>query len=234
MVIDVFTIINRSFRTIIPLHPLLLLESGLHDSIIILQGQVASRILQLISFLFIRKFQQKFMAIWIQLLQIVLPSLLTAAVIFFVIREFFKAEEKRREMDLKKHLTPQVLPMKIQAYERMTIFLERLNPNALVLRINKHNMTNKQLHHALIQAIKQEYEHNLSQQLFISNGAWELIKTAKEETIQLINIAYSKTKPDGSSNELSLTIINLAQSIHKKLPHEIALEFLKKEATQFL
>ncbi|HPQ08515.1 MAG TPA: hypothetical protein PK995_04745 [Bacteroidia bacterium] len=171
---------------------------------------------------------------WIQLLQIVLPSLLTAGVIFFIVRDFFKSEEKRKEAELKKQIASQITPMKIQAYERMVIFLERLNPNSLVLRVNKHNMTNKQLHHALIQSIKQEYEHNLSQQLFISNGAWELIKTAKEETIKLINIAYSKVQPDNSSNELSLTIINIASSIDKKLPHEIALEYLKKEASQFL
>jgi hypothetical protein len=68
----------------------------------------------------------------------------------------------------------------------------------------------------------------------MSSGAWELIKTAKEETIKLINIAYSKVPPENSSNELSLTIINLASSLDKKLPHEIALEYLKKEATQFL
>lgn len=174
------------------------------------------------------------MNVWIQLLQIILPSLLTAAAIFLVIREFFKSEEKRHNTEIKKQLSNQITPMKIQAYERMVIFLERLNPNSLVLRVNKHNMTNKQLHHALIQTIKQEYEHNLSQQLFISEGAWELIKTAKEETIKLINIAYSKVPPDNSSNELSLTIINATNSIDKKLPHEIALEYLKKEASQFL
>lgn len=174
------------------------------------------------------------MNIWVQLLQIILPSLLTAAVVYLIIKEFFKAEEKRKEAELKKQLSNQITPMKIQAYERMVIFLERLNPNSLVIRVNKHNMTNKQLHHALIQTIKQEYEHNLSQQLFIDSGAWELIKTAKEETIKLINIAYSKVPPDNSSNELSLTIINIANSIEKKLPHEIALEYLKKEASQFL
>ncbi len=171
---------------------------------------------------------------WIQLLQIVLPSLLTAGVIFFIVREFFKSEEKRKEMELKKQLSNQITPMKVQAYERMVIFLERLNPTSLVIRVNKQNMTNKQLHHTLIHTIKQEYEHNLSQQLFISSGAWELIKTAKEETIKIINIAYSKVQPDNSSNELSLTIVNMISSIDKKLPHEIALEYLKKEATQFL
>lgn len=174
------------------------------------------------------------MNVWIQLLQIILPSLLTATVIYLIIREFLKSEEKRKETELRKQLSSQITPMKVQAYERMVIFLERLNPSNLVLRVNKHNMTNKQLHHALIQTIKQEYEHNISQQLFISNGAWQLIKTAKEETIKLINIAYSKVPPDNSSNELSLTIINVISSIEKKLPHEIALDYLKKEAAQFL
>lgn len=174
------------------------------------------------------------MNVWIQLLQIILPSLLTATVIYLIIREFLKSEQKRKETELRQQLTSQITPMKVQAYERMVIFLERLNPSNLVLRVNKHNMTNKQLHHALIQTIKQEYEHNISQQLFISVGAWELIKTAKEETIKLINIAYSKVPPDNSSNELALTIINVISSLEKKLPHEIALDYLKKEASQFL
>lgn len=174
------------------------------------------------------------MNVWIQLLQIILPSLITAGVIFLIIKEFLKSEQKRKELEIKKQTVQQTTPMKIQAYERMIIFLERINPSSLVLRVNKHNMTNKQLYHALIQSIKQEYEHNISQQLFISTGAWELIKTAKEENIKLINIAYSKVPPENSSNELSLHIINIVNSIDKKLPHEIAIEYLKKEASQIL
>ncbi len=174
------------------------------------------------------------MNIWIELLKIILPALLVAGAMFLLAKQFFNSEEKKRQSELRKSISQQTTPLKIQAYERLTIFLERLNPNTLVPRVNKHNINNKQLYLSLISSIKQEFEHNLSQQLFISEGAWELVKTAKEETVKIINISYSKTQPDNSSNELSLTIINIASAIDKKLPHEIALEYLKKEASQIL
>jgi hypothetical protein len=124
------------------------------------------------------------------------------------------------------------VPQKIQAYERIVIFLERINPSSLVIRVNKHGMSSRQFHQELVHAIKSEYEHNISQQIFVSHNSWELVKTAKEEIIKLINISASKVASDAPSNELAMMVLTIASGIDKKLPHEIALEYIKKEIAQ--
>jgi len=127
-----------------------------------------------------------------------------------------------------------VLPLKIQAYERLVIYLERIHPNSLVVRVNKNGMNSHQLQVELIKTIKTEFEHNLSQQIYLSPGAWELVKTSKEEIIKLINISSTKVPQETPSNELAMMVLNVAANLQKKLPNEVALEFLKREASQIL
>ena len=123
-------------------------------------------------------------------------------------------------------------PLKIQAYERIVIFLERIHPNSLVVRVNKHGITAHQLHMDLIKTVKSEYEHNLAQQIYVSHNSWELVKTAKEEIIKLINISATKVAHDSPANELAMMVLNITSSLEKKLPNEVALEYVKKEINQ--
>ena len=125
-----------------------------------------------------------------------------------------------------------MLPLKLQAYERLVVYLERINPNTMVVRVNRNGMNAQQLHMELIKTIKTEYEHNLSQQIYVGYGSWELVKTAKEELIKLINISSSKVSHDAPSNELAMMILNIAANLDKKLPNEVALEYIKKEVSQ--
>jgi len=104
----------------------------------------------------------------------------------------------------------------------------------LVVRVNKNGMNAYQLQLELIKTIKSEYEHNLSQQIYISYGSWELVKTAKEELIKLINISATKVHHEAPSNELAMMILNIAGSLEKKLPNDVALEYIKKEASSIL
>jgi hypothetical protein len=93
-------------------------------------------------------------------------------------------------------------------------------------------MSARQLHQELVASVKSEYEHNLSQQIYISTGAWELVKTSKEEIIQLINISSSKVAPDANSSELAMMILNICANLGKKLPSDVAIDFIKKEIAQ--
>ena len=110
--------------------------------------------------------------------------------------------------------------------------MERINPNNLVIRVNKHGISSRQLHQDLIQTIKSEYEHNISQQIFVSHNTWELVKTSKEEIIKLINISATKVPTDAPSNELAMMILNIVANVDKKMPNEIALEYAKKEISK--
>ena len=86
-----------------------------------------------------------------------------------------------------------------------------------------------QLHQELIKTIKSEYEHNLSQQIYVSHGAWELVKNAKEEITKLINVTNTKVAHDEPSGELAMRILEINSQLGKKSPTEIAIEFIKRE-----
>lgn len=168
----------------------------------------------------------------VEILKILIPAGAVFAAAFFLVKRFLDNDEKRREFELKKSTQGTITPLKIQAYERIVIYLERINPNSLVIRVNKSGMSSRQLHLELVTSIKQEYEHNLAQQIYISSGAWELVKNSKEEIIQLINIASSKVQADAPSNDLAMMILNICSNLGKKLPSEIAIEYIKKEISQ--
>ncbi|MCE3260228.1 MAG: hypothetical protein K0S12_1869 [Bacteroidetes bacterium] len=168
----------------------------------------------------------------IEILKIILPAGAVFAAAYLLVQKFLANEQKRRDHELKKSAQSAITPLKIQAYERVVIFLERIHPNTLVVRVNKHGMNAQQLHQELIKAIKSEYEHNLSQQIYVSHNSWELVKTAKEEIIKLVNISATKVAHDASSNDLAMMVLNITANVDKKMPNEVALDYVKKEIAQ--
>lgn len=169
---------------------------------------------------------------FIEILKIILPAGAVFAAAYLIVKRFLDSEQKRRDHEMKRNNHAALMPLKLQAYERIVIFLERINPNMLIVRVNKNGFTAHQLHLELIKTIKSEYEHNLSQQIYISYGAWELVKTTKEEIIKLINISSTKVPHDNSSNDLAMMILNVTANLDKKLPNDVALEYIKKEVNQ--
>lgn len=168
----------------------------------------------------------------IELLKIIIPAGAVFAASYFLVKRFLDNDEKRRELELKKAAQGTITPLRIQAFERVVIFLERINPNNLVVRVNKNGITARQLHLELVAAVKTEYEHNLSQQIYMSHNAWELVKNAKEEIVQLVNISSSKVASDANGSELAMMILNITANLGKKLPNEVALDYIKKEIAQ--
>ena len=169
---------------------------------------------------------------FLELLKIILPAGVVFATAYLIIKRFLDNDQKRREHEIKKNNQATLAPLRLQAYERVIIFLERMNPNSLVLRVNKNGMNAHQLHLELIKTVKSEYEHNMSQQIYMSAGAWELVKNAKEETIKLINISSTKVGHDKPSNELAMMVLDITANLGKKLPGDIAISYIKKEVNQ--
>ena len=168
---------------------------------------------------------------FLEILKILIPAGAVFAATFFIVKSFLNNEQRRRELEIRKSAYSTITPIRLQAYERIVIFLERLHPNNLVIRVNKQGMSAQQLHSELVQAIKSEYEHNLSQQVYMSAGAWELVKTAKEETMKLVNISNQKVPGNAKSQDLAHVILQITASVDK-IPSQIALEFVKKEITR--
>ena len=147
------------------------------------------------------------------------------------IKQFVENEQKKTLLEIKKIQESEtrkvVTPIQLQAYERLVLFLERMNPDNLVLRCYEPTMDSKLLKDVMVQNIRNEFEHNLSQQLYISSEAWALIKNAKEEMISTINTVFTKEEktitPTGFAGKL------FEQFAGKKNPLELGQEVLKVE-----
>lgn len=164
-----------------------------------------------------------------ELLKYVVPSLVVLAASYFLLKMFLDKEAEKNQMQLRLDMQKITIPVRMQAYERLALLLERIEPAGLLVRTNLPGMTALQLQSALVQSIRSEFEHNLSQQLYVSSRVWEMVRNAREETIKRINSAAIKLPPDATSTDLaSLILINdidSEQSVVKE-----ALDLLKSEA----
>lgn len=121
-----------------------------------------------------------------------------------------------------------VLPLRLQAYERMSIFLERISPSSLLLRLTPNAGTALELQHILLSEIREEYNHNVAQQIYMSNNAWEQIGYAMNETIADINNAAAEVSPDAPAQDLGKKIFSLVIA-REVQPTTHALTALKAE-----
>ncbi len=155
-----------------------------------------------------------------------LPSLITGAVAYFLFDSHFKDQQNTRRWLLQKDKQSATLPLRLQAYERMTLFMERINPSQMMVRINPISENKKDYQNYVIAQIEQEFEHNIAQQIYISNECWSVILTAKNATIQLIRTAANTEK---TTNADSLREFVISELIDKPSPSSAALAFIKNE-----
>ncbi len=168
------------------------------------------------------------MEIVIDFLQIVIPAGLVLYAVFLIVRSFLNKQFQENHMQLRADTTKTALPLRLQAYERMAIFLERITPNNLISRLNDGSYNVAQFQHILVHDIKQEFYHNLSQQIYMSDEAWELTRQAMENTISTINHAAQGLDPEAPSIDLARKIFE--QVLSSDTNHIAqALKFLKDE-----
>lgn len=164
----------------------------------------------------------------LQLFAFLLPAVVTGAVAFYFFRLHTRNEDGRRRFLLHKDSQKETLPVRLQAYERMALFLERIALNSLVVRVAPKSKSKSDYENLLIKQIETEFEHNLSQQIYMSDECWNIIKTAKNATIQIIRSAgMSETD---SPDKLREDILN--QTMEKQSPSNTALAYVKKEVSE--
>ncbi|MEQ8325434.1 MAG: hypothetical protein RIC15_05295 [Vicingaceae bacterium] len=166
-----------------------------------------------------------------EILKYTLPSVVVFVATFFVMKKFLDNEYRKQVFELKSTNLKQITPIRLQAYERSTLFLERIGMENIIKRVSKPGMKAEQLHVALISAIRGEYEHNLSQQIYMSKEAWESVKEAKEETLRMIHTAMAGIGGKGNVMELTTSIFTQLEGTAVP-PNQRAIEVLKKEVRQ--
>ena len=131
-------------------------------------------------------------------------------------------------MQLKKERQEFFLPNRVEAYQRSILLLERIHPNSMLMRLSNPGLPSAAFQVKLLSSIREEYEHNIAQQMYISTQAWDMVKKSKEETIKIINIAGQQMTATSNGMDLAGKIFEIVAEVGT-LPTEIAVENLKKE-----
>lgn len=163
-----------------------------------------------------------------QIALIVIPAgavLMTA--IYFLRRETEK-ELRSMKMEIKKNRDEFFLPHRVEAYQRAILLMERIHPNSLVMRHHNPGLPAMAMQAKLMESIREEYEHNIAQQMFISKEAWDVVKKAKDETVKILNLAGNQMEPTSTAMDLASKVFELVGEIGT-LPSEIAVDLLKQE-----
>ena len=168
---------------------------------------------------------------FIELLSNTIPSLITGVVAYYFFDSHLKNEEGKRRYRLMQENQKQALPLRLQAYERLSLFLERITPANLLIRVSPLNDDKNHYENLLINMIDQEFEHNLTQQIYVSDNAWTIIRTAKNATIQIIRKTNMSERVT-NAEKLRETI--LSDLLENQPPSNIALSYLKNEVVSFL
>lgn len=163
--------------------------------------------------------------------KIVLPASVVLYAVYLVVRSFIIREIELKKLEVRSRSIETILPSRIAAYERMTLFLERVTPQNLLVRLNNPDYKARDLQKVLLDEIRNEYNHNVSQQVYMSEEVWNLIKNAKEDLILMINDAASGMTPENTGIDLAKKIFHL--TMDKKVDAMAhALSELKKEIQQ--
>ena len=163
-----------------------------------------------------------------EILKYTLPALFVFLATYLVMSKMVKSEHLRLKAENVLNNQKYITPIRLQAYERMVLLLERISPQSLVMRTQRQNITNQELQSALLKTIRTEFEHNMAHQLYISDKAWEMVRMAKEDCIKFINQTALQTKPD--DNSLQLCKLVLEKLLDRDLdPTTKAINYLKEE-----
>lgn len=166
------------------------------------------------------------------LIQILVPSLLVLYAVFLVVKAFLQKEFDKRLLDIKIKNSETVLPLRLQAYERICLLLERITPNNILVRLNDPAYNAKAFQQVLLREIREELNHNLSQQVYLTDQAWESVKMAVEEVTVLINNSSAGLTEDNSAIELAKAIFENMMQLDKD-PVSDALKVVKNEIREF-
>lgn len=158
-----------------------------------------------------------------------LPAVVVGVVAYYFFKGHTANEEGRRRYLIQKEAQKQLIPQRLQAYERIVLFLERIDPHKLLVRVKPFSDKIEDYENLLIKNIEQEYDHNLAQQIYVSQECWNLVQAAKNATIHVIRQGTMHEK-DGNVDKMREGLLqNFMEEI---TPSQKALTYVKKEVSE--
>jgi len=158
-----------------------------------------------------------------------LPAIVVGLVAYYFFKGHTANEEGRRRYLIQKEAQNKIIPMRLQAYERVTLLLERIDPNKLLIRVKPYSKEVDEYENLLIRNIEQEFEHNIAQQIYLSQECWNLINAAKNATIHVIRQGAMHEKAGDADKMREWLLRSFMEEI---TPSQKALMYLRKEVSE--
>lgn len=172
--------------------------------ILLLQSTIPSLLVLAVAVYFFYASNERFLHHWKETL-----PLLKNDDLLKTVKSFLEKEEKLQYLALKRDQRQITLPLRLQAYERLVLLLERISLSSLMLRNIKPEMNVQQFKNALIQNVRSEFEHNLSQQIYLTETTWTLVRKCVEDTLQAINVAASRCGAEDPATVLAAELVGM-------------------------
>jgi hypothetical protein len=169
----------------------------------------------------------------LEVIKYTIPALIVLVACYLIVQKFLVAQMQRKQLALFRESQDITLRLRLQAYERMVLFIERLNPRQLLPRIYDSSLTVRDMQQAIIYTVRAEFEHNLSQQIYVSKNVWETVKNVKEQELNMVNHVAKQLDPDAPAKELHKKILDYVLTV-EALPTDVALQIINDEVKKVL
>ncbi len=164
----------------------------------------------------------------LEVLKYTIPALVVFLSVYFILKQYLASQYELKALELRNKYSKNAIPLKLQAYERLLLFCERISIPNLIMRLKTRNMTAEALQNAMMISVQKEYEHNMAQQLYASQQLWDIISLAKNDILSIINNQSSKVSSQESANVLTDSLFAQLKQM-KSSPLDLAIQAIKEE-----
>jgi hypothetical protein len=169
-----------------------------------------------------------FFNLFLDIVKLTIAGLGVVWAAIYMIKPYLERSERLQVLELKKAADNQTLPLRLQAYERVILFIERTNPSNLLLRLNGGAYSAVDLYRLAAQEVREEYQHNITQQIYVSSRAWAVIRRLKDDTLNLLNSTLSGLPENASGMDFNRALLSHLGQLENN-PYEIAADMVHRD-----
>ncbi len=171
----------------------------------------------------------------LELAKYTVPALIVLLATYSMVQRFLTTQLHRDQLSMLNDTQQITIPLRLQAYERLAILIERIHYRTIIPRLYQKEMNVADLRYALVYTLNAEFEHNLSQQIYVTRQVWQTVHHAKEQSISMVHTLAQQLDPEAPAKELQLKLMDyLVTSSEESLPGEVALNMINEEARKVL
>jgi hypothetical protein len=149
-------------------------------------------------------------------------------VAFYLAKPYIERGERIQMLEYKKNLSNQTLSLRLQAFERLVLFIERINPANMILRLNARDYSAIELHTIMVEELRSEYHHNITQQIYVTTRTWTVVKQVKEQTLAIINTSLRAVPENATGIDLARAILTHLAG-EEESPYDIATNIVRTD-----